>query len=233
MDSSPFAPYALEPEEDDFDEPENIFSDYEPSDWSSDYSDDITPETICADIPHHKEVKYIVFASKLKQLMSWVHCPNCGGQDVKHSVSKTSGTMAVFDFVCESCDKSTPWHTQTSCGLYPAGNLVLSAAILFAGATPAKVLRVLSFMGVLSISAATYFRHQDQMLHLVVSKVWRRQQTALLAVLNAEEGRVVVGGDGRADSPGHSAKYGTYTLLELCHNKVLDVQLVQVSGSIL
>ena len=38
-----------------------------------------------------------------------------------------------------------------------------------------------------------------------------------------------LGGDGRSDSPSHSAKYGAYTLLDLHHNMVLDVELVQVS----
>ena len=35
-------------------------------------------------------------------------------------------------------------------------------------------------------------------------------------------------GDGREDSPGHSAKYGNYSLIELTCNKVVDFQLVQV-----
>ena len=38
----------------------------------------------------------------------------------------------------------------------------------------------------------------------------------------------MIGGDGRADSTGHSAKYGSYTLLELKHKAILDVQLIQV-----
>ena len=43
------------------------------------------------------------------------------------------------------------------------------------------------------------------------------------------EGRgLIIGGDGRADSPGHSAKYGSYTVMELEMGVVLDVQLVQV-----
>ena len=32
----------------------------------------------------------------------------------------------------------------------------------------------------------------------------------------------------RSDSPGHCAKYGTYSLIEDRINKVLDLQLVQV-----
>ena len=39
---------------------------------------------------------------------------------------------------------------------------------------------------------------------------------------------LTVGGDGRADSPGHSAKYGSYSLLDLDYMVVIDVQLVQV-----
>ncbi|KAI4799994.1 hypothetical protein KUCAC02_016532 [Chaenocephalus aceratus] len=42
------------------------------------------------------------------------------------------------------------------------------------------------------------------------------------------EGRdLVLGGDGRADSPGHCAKCGSYTMLELHANVVIDIQLVQ------
>lgn len=40
---------------------------------------------------------------------------------------------------------------------------------------------------------------------------------------------IALRGDGRCDSPGHSAKYGAYHLVELDLNKVLVVELVQVS----
>jgi hypothetical protein len=44
-----------------------------------------------------------------------------------------------------------------------------------------------------------------------------------------EVGRsVVLGGDGRADTPGHSAKYGTYSMVDLDDGVVVDIQLVQV-----
>ena len=42
------------------------------------------------------------------------------------------------------------------------------------------------------------------------------------------EGGLVLGTDKRADSPGHSAKYGSYSVLEERINKVIDIQLVQV-----
>ena len=46
--------------------------------------------------------------------------------------------------------------------------------------------------------------------------------------LKSEGWSVVIGGDGRADSPGHLAKYGSYTVVELEKRIVMDVQLVQV-----
>ena len=37
----------------------------------------------------------------------------------------------------------------------------------------------------------------------------------LLRELQWEKRQLVIGGDGRADSPGHSAKFGSYTVMEL------------------
>ena len=39
---------------------------------------------------------------------------------------------------------------------------------------------------------------------------------------------VILTGDGRCDSPGYSAKFGSYTIIEQQINRVLDFQLVQV-----
>ena len=36
-------------------------------------------------------------------------------------------------------------------------------------------------------------------------------------------------GDGRCDSPGHCAKYGTYTIMEENTSKVFDFEVVQVT----
>ena len=39
---------------------------------------------------------------------------------------------------------------------------------------------------------------------------------------------VVLGGDARCDSPGYSAKFGSYSLMDLNTNKIVDVRLIQV-----
>ena len=50
----------------------------------------------------------------------------------------------------------------------------------------------------------------------------------MLEDMKTQKKKLTIGGDGRADSPGHSAKYGTYSLLELSCNKIIDFHLVQV-----
>ena len=41
----------------------------------------------------------------------------------------------------------------------------------------------------------------------------------MIEELKTEKKKLTVGGDSRADSPGHSTKYDTYSLLELLYNK--------------
>ena len=45
--------------------------------------------------------------------------------------------------------------------------------------------------------------------------------------LQTETREIVLGGDGRPDSPGHSVKYGSYTVTELEASAVVGIQLVQ------
>ncbi len=49
-----------------------------------------------------------------------------------------------------------------------------------------------------------------------------------MEVLRAFDEPWIIGGDGRCDTPGHCAKYGAYNIMELRHNVILDVELVQV-----
>ena len=54
--------------------------------------------------------------------------------------------------------------------------------------------------------------HQSHYMFPVINTIWKREQTELLnEILSHPEKSVEVSGDGRADSPGHSAKLGLYT----------------------
>ena len=60
------------------------------------------------------------------------------------------------------------------------------------------------------------------------AKALGRRTSCFFSKLYEKQQSLVIGGDGRSDSPGHS-KYGSYSMLELNLNEILDIQLVQVS----
>ena len=111
----------------------------------------------------------------------------------------------------------------------PAGNLLLSTAILFAGDQQAKTLRVLDFLGCAAIKPWTLHEHQRLYLQ-AISNVWSRYQIAIIRSFQTSNEPIEIGGDGRSDSPGRSAKYGAYSFMDLTHNVVLDIELVQVNA---
>ncbi|XP_037508895.2 uncharacterized protein LOC119385549 [Rhipicephalus sanguineus] len=91
---------------------------------------------------------------------------------------------------------------------------------------------MLSMMGVQVVSERTFFSIQRVHLWPAIGKVYQDEQELLL--LDAQKRKVKLAGDGRADSPGYSAKFGTYSLLDVESNKILHFEVVQsneVGGS--
>ena len=108
----------------------------------------------------------------------------------------------------------------------PLGNLLTAAGILCSGCSPVKALNFLSHIGIQCISNRTYNKIQAAYLIPTVFNCWKDHQAKLI---QQRQGRPLsLGGDGRCCSPGHCAKYGSYTLMDLDDKRVLDMQLIQV-----
>ena len=143
------------------------------------------------------------------------------------TTKRISGTFLSITQDCSDCLFKFKWDSQPVINKIPAGNLLLSAAILYSGSLPAKVIRLLKRYGCKSISRNTFFIHQQTILQSSVFTVWKQHQAELFKELHKENGPITLG-DGRADRPGHSAKFGSYTFMELKKKVVIDVKLVQV-----
>ena len=105
----------------------------------------------------------------------------------------------------------------------------LSSGILYSGSSPSKVLKMLSHINIPCISYRTYMNHQSHYMFPVINTIWKREQTELLnEILSHPEKSVEVSGDGCAVSPGHSAKFRSYALMDLKISKIITIQLVQV-----
>ena len=96
--------------------------------------------------------------------------------------------------------------------------------------TIAKVLRMFEFVGVKVISSR-YYRHVDMYIQPTFHIFWETHQKELIDTsIQTSSSGLIVAGDGRCDSPGHCAKYGSYTFMEQRYNKVLHFELVQVNA---
>ena len=138
-----------------------------------------------------------------------------------------TGTLLTIETKCSACKGVFTWKSQPFLlGKFPAGNLLLSFAVLCAGASIKKVLTVFQRMGVLVYNEPTYYYHQRHLLIPTVVSFSRKYQKNILDTLTGKE--VVLAGDGRHDSMGHSAKFGTYTMFCCTVGLIIHVVLVQV-----
>ena len=138
------------------------------------------------------------------------------------------GSMVVVQQDCPRCEYSRRWYSQPLINNIPAGNILLSGAILFCGLSYTKFLRAMDTINIAAISPRTFQEHATSYLQPTIWHGWCEHQTLLLDQLRRSGGQLVLGGDGRADSPGHCAKYMSYTLMELTQNKIIELQLIQV-----
>ena len=196
--------------EDDWKDP-----DYNPIFDSSESEDDLIPSNSnsCPGI----NAVFLVFWSCLLPLLQ--RCSECSAVA---SVTKTfiKGTMLVVDLSCPNFHHTT-WRSQPIVRGRAIGNLALSAGILFSGNTFQRIKELMEIANVSFFSHTTFNQIQKKILYPAVHRVYLTNRTIHLE--NAkEEPELHLLGDGRSDSPGYSAKYGTYTLMSSISNYILD-----------
>ncbi|KAG0435527.1 hypothetical protein HPB47_018430 [Ixodes persulcatus] len=167
------------------------------------------------------EAKFLVFESCLRELLD--RCLFCGAPHCKIELDFV-GTMVRAAVTCPASHTRT-WRSQPVFHRRPMGNISVCAATLFTGSSPTKVLRLFSLMGMQSLQKTSFFKIQRCYLVPAVTEVWLSEQATLLDKLRGR--KLCLAGDGRADTPGHSADFGTYTLLETTANRVIHTELVK------
>ena len=183
-------------------------------DSDGEYEDEETGDVDTNDETAPFGKKYLVFQS----------CYKCLAPATPR-LEKVVGSMIVIVSKWSNGHTRT-WTSQKCDGRLPWGNMLCAAGTLFTGSNPARVASFFNHDGVLYMSLKTYYKIQRVYLAPAVKRCWENEQLSLLTSLQGKA--IDLGGDARCDSPGHSAKYGTYHLVELNLNKVLAVVLGQV-----
>lgn len=93
-----------------------------------------------------------------------------------------------------------------------AGNLLLSSSILLSGSTYTKVASLADILKLKFFSERTFYNIQDKYLFPVINEFWHQEQNSVFSELGEKD--LWLSGDGRCDSPGHNAKYGTSTMID-------------------
>ena len=175
------------------------------------------------DSEEHPERKFLVFESCLKLLLKV--CSKCGGT-IFESTKTTSGRMFSLKMLCVNIHL-TCWNSQPLIRNIAAGNLLSSVDILFSGNTFSHVAQCASFLNLKFFSHTTFYNVQNKYLFPVVNKAWKEERSSVLDEVKSN-GPVDLIGDGRCDSPGHNAKYCTYTMMT-DEGKVAAINVVQVT----
>ncbi|XP_049420242.1 uncharacterized protein LOC125881220 [Epinephelus fuscoguttatus] len=130
-----------------------------------------------------------------------------------------------IEWICPNGHCLWRWNSQPvlKFGLQ-AGDFLLSSSILLSGNNYAKVSLLFKFMNIKMVNPNTYFTIQDTYCVDIIKEFWEEKSSKAISQLQGKN--VVVPGDGRNDSPGHSAQYCSYTTMELESKEIIHLATV-------
>lgn len=170
------------------------------------------------------ETNILVSKSKLIELLQI--CPKCNQST--NLKEQGQGSLVSFHIQCSQCQFEKVWNNQNTHGNTPLLNLLLSAAINFTGSSFRKIESFFKVLNVNIISETNYYIHVKKYLNNTIHCLWKQQQALMISEIHESGQNLVLAGDMRADSPGYSAKYGSYSLMNMNSNQIMHFDLVQV-----
>ena len=168
--------------------------------------------------------KNIVFESELYKLFK--NCQHCSSP-VNSTTQQCLESMVTIT-TNRINGHIVLWESQLSINGTAAGNLLIPAAILYSGNTYKHTADFARHLNLQFVSPSHYYKIQKTILFPVVQQTWIKSQATIVKQMK-QTSSVDVCGDGRCDSPGHSAKYGTYTLMDEKTNLIIELSVVQVT----
>ena len=209
--------------------------DYEPpggSEDSSDNSDHLHAPDETSQYVHGR--KFIIFEENLDQLLWNLRCqePGCTAPVINVHKNQPVGMLLHVEVTCLNGHIAYQWESMPRVGDMPAGHLIGSAALMFSGNQYSSISALVKFMNVSFIGKSSYYSVQKTFLVPVVMSYWQQEQEALIEDMLARVDRgkeIKIAGDGQCDSPGFSAKYCTYSLMDQQNGKIVNFNVKQVT----
>jgi hypothetical protein len=176
-----------------------------------------------------KAEKCIVFTEQVLKLLKSLHgetCKHPGCDKMLEYKTTYIGTCLVVSWGCNAINFGGRWTSQPTVHKLRAGNLLLASSLLLSANSYTKIGLMFKFMNMQYISQSLFYQYQRLYIASAVNKTWKTLQTSLW---NTRKGNdIIIGGDGRNDSPGHSAQYCTYSFVDADTKEILQVKVVDV-----
>ncbi|XP_063290459.1 uncharacterized protein LOC134575166 [Pelobates fuscus] len=176
------------------------------------------------------EKKFVVFESCLDKLLGSVQTcsfsTTCTAP-IAHKEKILTGTLLTVYTVCERNHRCEFWKSQPMIGEQSCGNILASASILFSGSHFSKVRDFFTIFGLPFISPSLHYSYQKKYLFPIVDLHYEKERKFILDSL---KGKVVcLAGHSQCDSPGGTARYCTYSLLEETTQKIIECITIPVT----
>lgn len=182
-------------------------------------------EEVKRELELSQKQKVIATLDKVMELIP-KQCKICGEiVTVQHTMS---GAVVTIQWNCtnghaDSWTSSEVLAVKSNQKVY-VNNVQLCAAILLSGNNFQKFNFFAKFLGLSSISESLFYRVQKLYCHPAIQNLWSNVKEAIHGHLPSTD--VTLAGDGRNDSPGHTARYCVYTLMEESSKLLVDLEVV-------
>ena len=113
-------------------------------------------------------------------LSRFTSCRSCD-QLCTGEVAQQMGKFISIRQTCSHCGYIWLWNSQPFLKNISAGNILLSAGILFSDFTQTKVLHFLKCLRVIRITNRTFHLHQTEYLEPSILSVWSSKQQQLIS----------------------------------------------------
>ncbi|XP_041416637.1 uncharacterized protein LOC108715139 isoform X2 [Xenopus laevis] len=177
-----------------------------------------------------RQRKFIIFEENLDSLLHLIKCqhqqtPPCQAPilDIQKSIN---GSMVQVKLLCMDGHNSLVWNSQPLSGDVSAGNVLLANAVLLCGFSFQKVKKMFHLLRIPFFSDTTYSKYQVSYLFPASDLRWRQEQESNQKELSGKS--VAIAGDCRFDTLGQSAKYCTYTMMDVMSKKILSFTIDQL-----
>lgn len=179
-------------------------------------------------VDHCKQSRAIVDVDLVLQLFQKnCHFHLCTGQCAVASWKADGGVLKIT-WECSNGHSGVWSSSKVLCKKkeqYVYSNtMMIAAGIFITGNSYEKFSLLCKFLGLASVSRSTFMRIQKMYVIPEIERFWKDMKASIWKIFNGES--TILCGDGRNDSPGHSAKYCVYVLMEQFVNVVVDIDVV-------